>query len=169
MTHADGRHRPEHGHPPRRQQDEPATARFYLTDSSFQSSNLTPTLRAQGVTDTNKIEQIKDFGFNAGGPIVKDKLWWWGAYGVQDIFDYTIYDTPDQTAPQQLQLQAQRPALLRQPVRGPGHLGRQGKVRRQRRVAKPEGDHQTGQVPTGAARSSSSRTSRSSATTSTCP
>jgi len=74
-----------------------ATARFYLTDRSFQSSNLTPTLKGKGVTNTNRIEQIKDFGASAGGPIVKDRLWWWGAFGVQDIFIYTIYNTRDQS------------------------------------------------------------------------
>ena len=64
--------------------------RFYLTDTFFQSTNITPELQALGVLDTNKIENIKDYGFNAGGPIIKDKLWWWGAYGVQDIFTWTL-------------------------------------------------------------------------------
>jgi hypothetical protein len=64
--------------------------RFYLTDNFFQSTNITPELQAQGVLDTNKIQQIKDYGLNAGGPIIKDKLWWWGAYGVQDIFTWTL-------------------------------------------------------------------------------
>jgi len=74
-----------------------ATARFYLTDHSFQSDNLTPTLQAKGIIGTNRIEQIKDFGASAGGPLFKDRLWWWGAYGVQDIFAYTIYNTRDQS------------------------------------------------------------------------
>jgi hypothetical protein len=64
--------------------------RFYLTDNFFQSENITDELKANGVLDTNKIQNIKDYGFNAGGPIIKDKLWWWGAYGVQDIFTYTL-------------------------------------------------------------------------------
>ncbi len=64
--------------------------RFYLTDNYFQDTNITPELQALGVLDTNKIQQIKDYGFNAGGPIIKDKLWWWGAYGVQDIFTWTL-------------------------------------------------------------------------------
>jgi len=64
--------------------------RFYLTDNFFQSTNITDELKAEGVLDTNKIQNIKDYGFNAGGPIIKDKLWWWGAYGVQDIFTWTL-------------------------------------------------------------------------------
>ena len=74
-----------------------AAARFYLTDHSLQSSNVTPALRAKGIIDTNRIEQIKDFGASAGGPLFKDRLWWWGSYGVQDIFTYTIYNTRDQS------------------------------------------------------------------------
>jgi hypothetical protein len=64
--------------------------RFYLTDNYFQSENITDELKAQGVLDTNKIQTIKDYGFNVGGPVIKDKLWWWGAYGVQDIFVWTL-------------------------------------------------------------------------------
>jgi hypothetical protein len=85
-------------------------ARFYLTDNAFQGSNLTSELRSQGVVNTNRIEQIKDFGANVGGPIVKNKLWWWGSYGVQDI-----YLQPSSTSgpgpPHDLQPQARRPAL----------------------------------------------------------
>jgi hypothetical protein len=71
--------------------------RFYLTDNFFQSSNITPALKAEGLVGTGKIQYIKDYGFNAGGPLFKDKVWWWGAYGVQDIFIYSIAGTKDQT------------------------------------------------------------------------
>lgn len=73
-----------------------ASARFYLTDNAFQGTNLTSELRGKGVVNTNRIEQIKDYGLNAGGPIFKDRIWWWGAYGVRDIYNYTIYQQPDQ-------------------------------------------------------------------------
>ena len=68
--------------------------RFYLTDSALQASNLTDALRTQGVTAINKINQIKDYGFNVGGPVIKDKLWLWGSYGVQDINELAITGTP---------------------------------------------------------------------------
>ena len=71
------------------------SARFFMTDNVFQGSNITTALRSQGVPNTNKIQQIRDFGANAGGPIVKNRLWFWGAYGVQDLFAYTIYDFQD--------------------------------------------------------------------------
>ncbi|HMA54465.1 MAG TPA: carboxypeptidase-like regulatory domain-containing protein, partial [Acidobacteriota bacterium] len=70
-------------------------ARFFLTDHAFQADNLTTTLRSQGVPNTNKIQQIRDFGASVGGPIAKDRLWFWLAYGVQDLFSYTIYDFED--------------------------------------------------------------------------
>jgi len=73
------------------------SARFYFTDHAFQGSNLTEALRNEGVPNTNRIEYLRDFGFNAGGPVVKNRLWLWGAYGVQDIFNYTIFDFQDRT------------------------------------------------------------------------
>jgi hypothetical protein len=59
--------------------------RFYLTDSYFQANNLTAALEAEGVTGINKINQIKDYGFNLGGPVWKDHVWLWMSYGIQDI------------------------------------------------------------------------------------
>jgi len=71
-------------------------ARFFLTDNAFQGSNLTETLRNLGVAGTNKIDQIKDYGASAGGPILKDHIWLWGSYGVQDIRNFTIFNDLDQ-------------------------------------------------------------------------
>ena len=126
-----------------------ATARFYLTDRSFQSSNLTPALQAKGVIDTNKIEQIKDFGASAGGPIVKDRLWWWGAYGVQDIFIYTIYNTRDQSLLSNYSFK-----LNAQPFSGNRFealvtSGAKEKFGWNASLAKPEGDHLTGKYRLG--------------------
>ena len=126
-----------------------ATARFYLTDRSFQSSNLTTELRSKGITNTNRIEQIKDFGASAGGPIVKDRLWWWGAYGVQDIFTYTIYNTRDQSL-----LSNYNFKLNAQPFSGNRFealvtSGAKEQFGRNASVAKPEGDHLTGKYRWG--------------------
>jgi len=68
--------------------------RFYLTDQALQANNLTAALEAQGATAINKIIQIKDYGFNLGGPVVKDKVWLWMSYGVQDINALTMIGTP---------------------------------------------------------------------------
>ena len=118
--------------------------RFYLTDGFFQSSNLTPALIAQGVAGTNKIQQIKDYGFNAGGPVIKDKLWWWGAYGVQDIFVYTIYQTPDKTLLNNYNFKLNAQLLANNRFEALVTSGAKEKFGRNAAVAKPEGDHQIG-------------------------
>ncbi len=76
--------------------------RFYVTDSAFQANNLTQSLRDQGVTGINKINQIKDYGFNLGGPVIKDKVWLWMSYGVQDINSLTIDGVSAEAGPHKL-------------------------------------------------------------------
>jgi len=58
--------------------------RFFVSDRKFQADNLTDALRAEGIVGTNRIILNKDYGFNVGGPIVRDKAWFWMGYGVQD-------------------------------------------------------------------------------------
>jgi hypothetical protein len=100
--------------------------RFYYTESEFQAlppsaipkdgslddyydsatdtwSGITPTqwdelqaIFGEGL-GYNSIRDIKDFGFNVGGPILKDKLWWWGSYGVQEIKTTVINGSNDDT------------------------------------------------------------------------
>ena len=56
-----------------------------LTHPNLQASNLTDQLRAQGLTKAPTIKRVYDTAFGQGGPIRKDKLWfytaqrWWGA------------------------------------------------------------------------------------------
>ena len=71
--------------------------RFYVTDEKFQADNFTDEFKAEGLRGINKIRENKDYGFNLGGPLVKDKAWFWGSYGVQDIKTSTVYGTKDDT------------------------------------------------------------------------
>ena len=49
---------------------------------AFQGNNVTPELRAQGFDPgNNKFTRYNDISFDLGGPIVRDKLWFYGAYG----------------------------------------------------------------------------------------
>ncbi|MBI3494064.1 MAG: TonB-dependent receptor [Acidobacteria bacterium] len=57
--------------------------RYYVTDDKVESQNITDAQRAQGATSGNPIQNIKDYGFQIGGPIVKGKAWIWGAFGKQ--------------------------------------------------------------------------------------
>ncbi len=48
-------------------------------NSSFQNSNYTPELQAAGLRTPNSIKMVYDVNPGGGGPIVKDKLWFYSA------------------------------------------------------------------------------------------
>src|ERR671913_1643821 len=60
-------------------------ARALVTDEEFQGDNITDELKAQGAGSGAPIQNILDYGMDAGGPIAKGKVWYWGSYGTQDI------------------------------------------------------------------------------------
>ncbi|MET0553753.1 MAG: hypothetical protein ABW221_11990, partial [Vicinamibacteria bacterium] len=74
------------------------TLRGYFTHEDLGSNNTpeellspsaaflaVPGVRAITDAQANHNKQVADYGFDIGGPIVKDKLWFWGSYGKQDI------------------------------------------------------------------------------------
>lgn len=63
------------------------TARGYFTNDALEGSNVPEELQALGVTsDTaDHNDQISDYGFDIGGPIVRDRAWVWGSWTQQDI------------------------------------------------------------------------------------
>jgi len=81
--------------------------RFYLTDKKFQAMNTEKVAEIKAVENPNNlsnlfqginvIREIKDYGFNLGLPIIKDKAWLWVSYGIQDIKTDTIFRTKDDT------------------------------------------------------------------------
>ncbi len=50
------------------------------TGSAFQGSNLTPEIMAKGLTATGTIQKLWEINPSLGGPIVKDKLWFYGTF-----------------------------------------------------------------------------------------
>ncbi len=68
----------------------------YYTGESLQGENIPSDLEALGYAG-NKIDSIKDYGFDVGGPIWKGNIWFWGAYRMQDISMLTITGTTDAT------------------------------------------------------------------------
>ena len=55
-----------------------------LETPSLQSSNLNDELRAQGLSDTQPLKHLYDLSADLGGRIVRDKLWFYGAFVQQD-------------------------------------------------------------------------------------
>ena len=62
------------------------------SDGAWQSDNMTPELQARGLRAVDRIEHIYDFNVGQGGPIRRDKLWFYG-YGPEVIGQRAIADT----------------------------------------------------------------------------
>jgi len=76
------------------------SARFYYEDEGMQSNNMDAALAtALGSPNGkgNRTDMYKDYGFEIGGPIFKDRLWGWGSLGKTDVYILTIRQTPDNT------------------------------------------------------------------------
>jgi hypothetical protein len=55
------------------------TAYLGGTPGAWQSSNIDDELRAQGIRAPNGVEHVQDFNLAYGGPIVRDKLWFFAS------------------------------------------------------------------------------------------
>ena len=85
------------------------STRIYYENESMQANNLPADLAASlgGVTGKgNRMDEYKDYGFELGGPILRDRLWAWGAYGKTDVTLLTLANTPDQTILENLSFKA---------------------------------------------------------------
>ena len=68
------------------------SARYYFENDSMQSDNVSTAIAGQ-IQSYQRTTKYFDTGFEVGGPIFKDKLWAWGAYGRTEpnnrIYTYT--------------------------------------------------------------------------------
>ena len=86
------------------------TAYGLFSGSKLQMSNLTDELRARGITTTNEVVRVWDATFSLGGPIKRDRLWFfasfreWGTEGqgagkFWNLTQGTMFYTPDPARP----------------------------------------------------------------------
>src|SRR5215212_6971450 len=64
------------------------SGRYFWTDKEFQSDATIPAEARNYLTSANSINNIDDYGLEAGGPIWKDHLWLWGAYSKNNINNF---------------------------------------------------------------------------------
>ncbi len=58
---------------------------FYGTDDKLQGSNIDDGLRTQGAGAGTPTKYILSYNLEGGGPLIADKAWVWGGFGVQNI------------------------------------------------------------------------------------
>jgi carboxypeptidase family protein/TonB-dependent receptor-like protein len=85
------------------------SGRYLVADNSWQSNTSfdSSELARPGTWNNNRaqppfvagnrIVKVEDYGAEIGGPIVKDRLWVWGAYAKNDIGLLTVADVSDHT------------------------------------------------------------------------
>jgi hypothetical protein len=61
------------------------SGRYYYTPGSLQAAAAVPGEAVYYLQNTNKVNFVRDYGVEAGGPIWKDHLWFWGARGDNKI------------------------------------------------------------------------------------
>ena len=132
--------------------------RFYLTDSKFQAKNQDYVdekiiENTRGTTKyflgLNLINNNKDYGFNLGGPLVKDKAWLWGSYGVQDIKTTTVYATKDDTLLTNYVAKLNLQIIPQNRFEAFMHVGGKEKWGRSTSTSNPEGLYQGGRYHFG--------------------
>jgi len=74
-----------------------ANASGYFVNDSLQATNTPEELVAAGVERSNRIDQVYEYGFDIGGPVVKDKFFLWGAYRKNQVDLFTRTGLSDKT------------------------------------------------------------------------
>jgi hypothetical protein len=76
------------------------STRIYYEDEDLQGNNLSDELKASiGGTSGkgNRMSQYKDYGFELGGPLLKNRLWAWGALAKTHVDIITLGGAHDRT------------------------------------------------------------------------
>jgi len=60
------------------------SARYFYAPERWEADNTPPEVNLEDLA-TNRTNVLRDYGVEAGGPIVTDRLWLWGAWGKNQI------------------------------------------------------------------------------------
>lgn len=71
--------------------------RMLYADEKFSSTNIDEPDPVDGELKQNKVIETFEKGFEIGGPIIKDKLWYWGAFSQNSIDNLTRSGQRDKT------------------------------------------------------------------------
>ena len=128
--------------------------RFYLVDGTkFQAQNEDFVEEVQETEPSflglNLITENKDYGFNLGFPIIRDKAWFWGSWGVQDIKTTTVYQRTDDTLMQNVAAKLNLQIIPENRFEAFMHVGRKNKFGRSSSAALPGGYFQGGRYHFG--------------------
>jgi hypothetical protein len=66
------------------------------SSSNLDCGDLHPSQNCDTFT-TNSVDQVDEYGFEAGGAAITDRLWFWGSYGVSDVDLIAAGGDSDQT------------------------------------------------------------------------
>ncbi len=61
------------------------SARYFKGERAWQADPKIPSEAASYLARVNEINEVEELGLEIGGPIWRDRLWFWGAYGEQNI------------------------------------------------------------------------------------
>ncbi len=67
--------------------------RVFISDEAFQGDNFSDKLKEAGVEHMAQINETRDLGFYIGGPVIRDKAWFFLAYDYQFISFDDVFGT----------------------------------------------------------------------------
>ncbi len=127
--------------------------RFYFVDEKFQAKNEDKVAELKKTEKyflgINKIKNNKDYGFNLGVPIIRDKAWFWMSYGIQDIKTTTVYTTADDTLLENYVGKINLQIIPQNRFEAFAHIGGKKKYGRSTSYENPEGLYQQGRYHFG--------------------
>ena len=141
----DRRRAAQHGAARRDATRRTATRASTSRTTALQAVNISPELAAALGNTTgkgNRTDEYQDYGFDLGGPLLKDRVWVWGTIARTNINLLTLTGDAGQHHLQELRVQGRRPGL-NPSVRGNFTFYENNKIKngRERRPDAPAGNH----------------------------